>query len=62
MNPLLLALQSGDGGAEHTAEGFSMLSILLAVGEERQSPLLYAIGIQDRESGEDLLMARANVL
>ena len=68
MNPLLLALQAADEGAVHTAEGFSMLSILLAarcdpnvLGEERQSPLLYAIGIQDRESVEDLLMARANV-
>ena len=68
VNPLLLALQSGDGGAVHTAEGFSMLSILLAarcdpnvLGEARQSPLLYAIGIQDKEAVEDLLMARANV-
>ena len=67
-NPLLLALQSGDGGAIHTAEGFSMLSILLdarcnpnELGESRHSPLLYAIGVQDKEAVEDLLMARADV-
>ena len=32
-----------------------------ALGESRQSPLLYAIGIQDKEAVEDLLMARADV-
>ena len=30
------------------------------LGESRQSPLLYAIGIQDKEAVEDLLMARAS--
>ena len=67
VNPLMLALQAGDGGAVHTAEGFSLLSILLdarcdpnALGESRQSPLLYAIGMQDKEAVEDLLIARAN--
>ena len=66
-NPLLLALQSGDGGAIHTVENFSMLSILLdarcnpnELGESRHSPLLYAIGVQDKEAVEDLLIARAN--
>ena len=67
VNPLVLALQSAEGGAVHTAEDFSMFSILLAarcdpnvLGEARQSPLLYAIGIQDKEAVEDLLIARAN--
>ena len=68
VNPLLLALQSGTGGAVHTDEGFSLLSILLdarcdpnVLGESRQSPLLYAIGISDKGAVEDLLMARAHV-
>ena len=68
VNPLLLALQSGSGGTVRTVEGFSPLSILLdahcdpnVLGEARQSPLLYAIGLQDKEAVEDLLMARANV-
>ena len=67
VNPLLLALQSGDGGAVRTGEGFSLLSTLLdarcdpnILGESRQSPLLYAIGIQDKEAVQDLLIARAN--
>ena len=67
VNPLLLALQAGDGGAVRMAEGFSLLSILLdarcdpnILGESRQSPLLYAIGIQDTEAVQDLLIARAN--
>ena len=67
VNPLLLALQAGDGGAVRTGEGFSLLSILLdarcdpnILGESRQSPLLYAIGIQDKEAVQDLLIARAN--
>ena len=67
VNPLLLALQSAEAGVVHTAEDFSMLSILLAArcdpnvqGEARQSPLLYAIGIQDKEAVEDLLIAKAN--
>ena len=67
VNPLMLALQAGDGGAVRTAEGFSLLSILLdarcdpnTLGESRQSPLLYAIGMQDKEAVEDLLIARAN--
>ena len=45
-----------------------MLSILLAarcdpnvLDESRQSPLLYAIGVQDKEAVEDLFMARADV-
>ena len=68
VNPLLLALQSGAGGAVRTVEGFSLLSTLLdarcdpnVLGEARQSPLLYAIGLHDKEAVEDLLMARANV-
>ena len=68
MNPLLLALQSGSGGAVRTGEGFSPLSILLdahcdpnVLGEAQQSPLLYAVGFQNKEAVEDLLMARANV-
>ena len=68
VNPLLLALQSGDGGIGRTADGFSLLSILLdarsdpnVLGESRQSPLLYAIGIHDKEAVEDLLLARADV-
>ena len=67
VNPLLLALQSGDGGAVRTGEGFSLLSSLLdarcdpnILGESRQSPLLYAIGIQDKDAVQDLLIARAN--
>ena len=67
VNPLLLALQAGDGGAVRRAEGFSLLSILLdarcdpnILGESRQSPLLYAIGIQDKDAVQDLLIARAN--
>ena len=68
VNPLLLALQAGDGGAGRTADGFSLLSILIAarcdpntLGEARLSPLHYAIGLQDREAVEDLLIARAQV-
>ena len=68
LNPLLLALQSGSGGAARTVEGFSPLSILLdahcdpnVLGEAQQSPLLYAVGFQNKEAVEDLLMARANV-
>ena len=68
MNPLLLALQSGSGGAVRSVEGFSLLSPLVdargaptVLGEARQSPLLYAIGLYDKEAVEDLLMARANV-
>ena len=68
LNPLLLALQSGSGGAVRTVEGLSPLSILLdahcdpnVLGEAQQSPLLYAVGFQDKEAVEDLLMARANV-
>ena len=67
VNPLMLALQAGDGGATRTAEGFSLLSILLdarcdpnILGDSRQSPLLYAIGIQDKDAVQDLLIARAN--
>ena len=30
------------------------------LGESRQSPLLYAIGIQDKDAVQDLLIARAN--
>ena len=68
MNPLLLALQSGSGGAVRTVEGFNPLSILLdahcdpnVLGEAQQPPLLYAVGLQNKEVVEDLLMARANV-
>ena len=68
LNPLLLALQSGSGGAVRTVEGLSPLSILLdahcdpnVLGEAQQSPLLYAVGFQNKEAVEDLLMARANV-
>ena len=53
VNPLLLALQSAEGGAVHTADDFSMFSILLAARcdpnvqvEARQSPLLHAMGIR----------------
>ena len=49
-------------------EGFSLLSLLLdarcdpnVLGESQQSPLLYAIGLSDKEAVEDLLMARANI-
>ena len=67
VNPLMLALLAGDGGATRMAKGFSLLSILLdarcdpnILGDSRQSPLLYAIGIQDKEAVQDLLIARAN--
>ena len=68
LNPLLLALQSGSGGAVRTVEGLSPLSILLdarcdpnVLGESLQSPLLYAVGLQNKEAVEDLLVARADV-
>ena len=68
LNPLLLALQSGSAGSDRAFEGFSPLSMLLdahcdpnVLGEAQQSPLLYAVGLQNKEAVEDLLMARADV-
>ena len=68
MNPLLLALQAGPAESGRTGEGVSPLSMLLdahcdpnVLGEAQLSPLLYAVGLQNKEAVEDLLIARANV-
>ena len=68
MNPLMLALQSASAGSDLAFEGPSPLAMLLdakcdpnILGIAQQSPLLYAVGLQNDEAVEDLLIARADV-
>ena len=68
MNPLMLALQSASAGSNLAFEGPSPLAMLLdaqcdpnVLGEAQQSPLLYAVGLHNKEAVEDLLIARADV-
>ena len=66
MNPLLLVLQAGPARSGRPDESACPLSILLdadrdQVREDRFSPLIYAVGLQNKAAVEDLSIARANV-
>ena len=68
MNPLMLALQSASARSDLAYEGLSLLAMLLdaqcdpnILGGAQQSPLLYAVGLHNKEAVEDLLIARADV-
>ena len=64
----MLALQSTSPRTELVDEGPSPLAMLLdakcdpnVLGIAQQSPLLYAVGLQNNDAVEDLLIARADV-
>ena len=68
VNPLLLALQLTSTRTDSVYEGPSPLAMLLdakcdpnILGVAQQSPLLYAVGLQNNDAVEDLLIARADV-
>ena len=67
VNPLMLALQSSSTWTGAVYEGPSLLAMLLdakcdpnTLGISQQSPLLYAVGLQNNDAVEDLLIARAD--
>ena len=67
VNPLMLALQSSSTWTDSVYEGPSPLAMLLdakcdpnILGISQQSPLLYAVGLQNNDAVEDLLIARAD--
>lgn len=64
----MLALQSTSPRTESADEDLSPLAMLLdakcdpnILGIAQQSPLLYAVGLQNNDAVEDLLIARADV-
>ena len=68
VNPLLLLLRSRSVRTESSDASPRLLVMLLdakcnpnTLGTTRQSPLLYAVGLQDKEAVEDLLIAGADV-
>ena len=68
VNPIMLLLQSPSPRTESAHEGPRLLVMLLDAkcdpntwGTTQQSPLLYAVGLQDKEAVEDLLIAGADV-
>ena len=67
VNPLMLALPSASTRSDSGWDGPSPLAMLLdakcnsnILGMAQQSPLLYAVGLQNNDAVEDLLIARAN--
>ena len=63
----MLALQSSSTWTDSVYEGPSPLAMLLdarcdpnILGSAQQSPLLYAVGLQNNDAVEDLLIARAD--
>ena len=68
VNPLMLALPLASTKSDWGWDGPSPLAMLLdakcnpnTLGMAQQSPLLYAVGLQNNDAVEDLLIARADV-